>query len=151
MPEHPVELPAESESGATTASWARFRGGVGGPAELPPPDWARISLTQLVTELFRLRDRVHLLESDLIAVRMRTGATLTRGVMGGPNELPEGEGGGSGGRGGRWPGEIHELPELPVSRLVADLGSLVTRFTQFENQVNQQLGAITQRLDAMKR
>jgi hypothetical protein len=71
------------------------------------------------------------------------------GGVGGPQELPEGEGGGGSG-GGRipFPGEINELP---ISRLVAELSSLSSRFAQLEKNLTGQLGAITQRLDALKR
>jgi hypothetical protein len=84
-------------------------------------------------------------------------ARLTGGVarsfgggIGGPQELPEGEGGGGGGF-IPFPHEIHEIAELPVSRLAAELSSLVSRFVSFERNVIQQLASITQRLDAMKK
>jgi len=151
MPEHPAELPAESEGGGGRIDWSRIRGGIGGPNELPPPDWVRISVSQLVNEVFRLRNRVHALESNILATRMRAGAAgLFGGVIGGPNELPAGEGGGGGGGVGPIH-EIHEIAELPINRFVAELSTLLTRFSSFEKQVTQQLGAITQRLDAMKR
>lgn len=149
MPEHPAEIPAESEGGSGRIDWSRLRGGIGGPNELPPPDWVRISVSQLVNEVFRLRNRVHALESNILAARMNASARFF-GVVGGPQELPEGEGGGGGG-GGVIPHEIHEINELPVSRLVAELSSLVARFSAFEKNVSQQLAAVTQRLDAMKR
>jgi hypothetical protein len=155
MPEHPAELPAEGEGGGGRIDWTRVHGGIGGPNELPPPDWARISVSQLVNEIFRLRDRVHYLESGMLAVKMRGVGGFFGGGVGGPNELPEGEGGsgGGGGGGGRvpFPGEIHEINELPISRFLTELSSLVARFNQFERQVTQQLGAITKRLDAMKK
>jgi hypothetical protein len=150
MPEHPAELPAESEGGGGRIDWSRLRGGIGGPNELPPPDWVRASLSQVVSEVFRLRDKVHSLESNLLAVKMRGGASFFGGGIGGPPELPEGEGGGGGG-GGVIPHEIHEIHELPISRFVAELSSLVARFTAFEKNVSQQLAAINQRLDQMKR
>lgn len=149
MPENPAELPAEAESGGGgRIDWSRLRGGIGGPSELPPPDWVRRSFSQLVNEVFRLRNRVHALESQMLAGKIQGGA-LRFGGVGGPNELPEGEGGGGG-------GEIHEIheiqeiAELPISRFVAELGSLVAQFTQFQRQVTEQLGAITQRLNEMK-
>ena len=161
MANHPAELPAEGEGGSGSIDWSRIRGGIGGPAELPPFDWVKVSAAQLVSEVFRLRDRVHVLESSILAAKMRSGAGFGigrfGGVIGGPNEMPEGEGGGSGGGGfgGRfpWPPElpVPEIAELPISRFVAELGSLVARFTNFEREVVKQLGAITQRLDAMKK
>jgi hypothetical protein len=152
MPEHPAEIPAESEGGGGRIDWSRLRGGIGGPNELPPPDWVRISVSQLVNEVFRLRNRVHTLESSILAAKMNaTAARFFGGGIGGPQELPEGEGGGSGGGGGVIPHEIHEIAELPISRFVAEFSSLVTRFSAFEKNVSQQLAAITQRLDSMKR
>jgi len=150
MSGHPAEIPAESEGGSGRIDWSRLRGGIGGPNELPPPDWARISVSQLVNEVFRLRNRVHTLESNILAARMNATSRFFGGV-GGPQELPEGEGGGSGGGGGVIPHEIHEIAELPVSRLVAELSSLVARFSAFEKNMSQQLAAVTQRLDSMKR
>jgi hypothetical protein len=159
MAEHPAELPAEGEGGSGRIDWSRFRGGIGGPNELPPFDWVRLSAAQLVSEVFRLRNRVNGLENAVLAARLRGGAGLAAvafGGVGGPQELPEGEGGGSGGWSGGhgpWPPELPpgEIAELPISRFVAELGSLVARFAQFEKTVTQQLGAITQRLDTMKR
>jgi len=151
MSEHPAELP-EGEGGGSRRDFSRFRGGIGGPQELPPFDyWGRVSVSQLVSELFRLRDRVHFLESGLLAARMRFGAVAFGGI-GGPNELPEGESGGGGGR-IPFPGEIHpEIAELPpFSRLVTELSSLIARFDQFERQITQQLGAITKSLETMKK
>ena len=150
MPEHPAEIPAESEGGGGRIDWSRLRGGIGGPNELPPPDWVGISVSQLVNEVFRLRNRVHTLESNILAARMNATSARFFGGIGGPQELPEGEGGGGGG-GGVIPHEIHEIAELPISRFVAELGSLVARFSAFEKNVSQQLAAISQRLDAMKR
>ena len=147
MPEHPAEIPAESEGGSGRIDWSRLRGGIGGPNELPPPDWVRVSVSQLVNEVFRLRNRVHSLESNILAARMNS---RFFGVVGGPQELPEGEGGGGGG-GGVIPHEIHEINELPISRFVAELSSLVARFSAFEKNVSQQLTSISQRLDSMKR
>jgi hypothetical protein len=152
MPQNPAELP-EGEGGGGRSDLTRIRGGIGGPQELPPPDyWGRVSISQLVSELFRLRDRVHYLESGQLAAKMRAigGAVAFGGVIGGPNELPEGEGGG----GGRvpFPGEIHEIAELPpFSRLVTEFSSLIARFNQFERQITQQLGAITKSLETMKK
>jgi hypothetical protein len=149
MPEHPAEIPAESEGGSGRIDLSRIRGGIGGPNELPPD--FRISVAQLVNEVFRLRNRVHALESSILATKMSGGGARSfGGGIGGPNELPEGEGGGSG-TGGVIPHEIHEIAELPVTRLVAELGSLVSRFSSFEKNVSQQLAAITQRLDTLKR
>jgi hypothetical protein len=152
MPEHPAEIPAESEGGSGRIDWSRLRGGIGGPNELPPPDWVRFSVSQLVNEVFRLRNRVHALESNILAAKMNaTTARFFGGGIGGPQELPEGEGGGGGGGGIVFPPEIHELPELPISRFVAELSSLVARFTTFERNVSQQLAAINQRLETLKR
>jgi hypothetical protein len=108
-----------------------------------------------VRELFRLRNRVHYLETDLLATKMRAGPSLAAyfgGGIGGPNEMPEGEGGGTGGGGIHWPpGEIQEIAELPVSRLVTEVSSLGTRLNQLEANLGQQLRAITQRLDTLKK
>ena len=151
MSEHPAEL-FEGEGGGSRSDFSRLRGGIGGPQELPPFDyWGRVSVSQLVSELFRLRDRVHFLESGLLAARMRLGAGAFGGI-GGPNELPEGEGGGVGGGGRFPPPEIHEIAELPpFSQLVTEFNSLIARFNQFEKQITQQLGAITKSLETMNR
>ena len=150
MPENPAELPEGEGGGGGRIDWSRIRGGIGGPNELPPPDLFRAS--QLVNEIFRLRDRVHALESSMLASRFGASSFVARlGGIGGPNELPEGEGGGGGGGRIPFPGEIHEIAELPISRFGAELSSLVARFTQFEKTITQQFGAITQRLEAMKK
>ena len=121
---------------------------------MPGPDWVRGSVSQLVNEVFRLRDRVHGLESSMLAGRMRGRAMDFSGVIGSPPEMhvPEGEGGGTWG-GGRvpFPGEIHEINEMPISRFATEFAALATRFTKFESQVLQQLATITQRLDTMKK
>jgi hypothetical protein len=150
MPEHPAELPAEGEGGGFSG-WTRPHGGIGGPAELPPPDWVRFSAVQLVSEVLRLRNQVHALESAMLVARL-TGGVARRfgGGLGGPQELPEGEGGGGGGT-IPFPHEIHEIAELPVSRLVAELSSLASRFVSFERFAVQQFETITKRLDAMQR
>jgi hypothetical protein len=155
MPEHPAELPEGSGAGSGgRIDWSRIRGGIGGPNELPPPDWVRGSLSQLVNEVFRLRDRVHSLESSMLAGRMRVGNAAFGGVIGSPPEMPvpEGEGGG-GGWGGRVPipPEIQEINEMPISRFAAEFSALVTRFAKFESQVSQQLATISQRLDTLKK
>ena len=153
MPEHPAELPAEGEGGGGFGGWTRPHGGIGGPAELPPYDWVRFSAAQLVGEVLRLRNQVHALENAMLVARLTGGGIARRfgGGIGGPQELPEGEGGGGGGGSFPFPHEIHEIAELPVSRLVAELASLASRFVAFERSVTQQLAAITQRLDAIKR
>jgi hypothetical protein len=152
---NPAEIPAEMGGGGSGhIDWSKWHGGIGGPAELPPPDWVKVSAAQLVTEVFRLRNRVHVLESNILAAKMRAGgvSSFWGGIIGGPNELPEGEGGGGGGSGGgHWPGEIHEIAELPISRLVTEFASLVTRFAQFEAKVSAQLNTLSQRIDTLKR
>jgi hypothetical protein len=148
MPEHPAELP-EGESGGGGGRIPRRPGGIGGPNELPI-DWMRISASQLISEVFRLRDRVHALESNNLAVRMRAGG---RSFFN-PAEMPVPEGEGGGGGGWHFPPEIHEIHEineLPISQFVTELTGLVARFTQFERQVTQQLATIAQRLDTMKK
>ncbi len=138
MSGNPAELPAELSTGGGngTIDWSRIRGGIGGPAELPPFE-ARLSSAELVRELFRLRDRINVLESGALTQRLAP-QTMSRSFLGGPNELPEGEGGGGGGvfhpR-----GEIHEIAELPISRFVAEFASLASRFAQFETTVSKQL------------
>jgi len=151
MPEHPAELPAEAQEGGSGTFKFPGGGGIGGPAELPPFDFTKISIAQLVNEIFRLRNRVHILESNMLAARFRVGSSFFGGGIGGPNELPEGEGGGGGGGSIPFPGEIHEIAELPSSRFVAQLSGLVARFAQFEKLVTQQLDVITQRLGATKK
>ena len=142
MPEHPAELPAEGEGGSGRIDWSRVRGGIGGPAELPAVD--RISISQLVNEVFRLRDRMNAVENSMLAAKISGSA---RFAVGGPQELPEGEGGGGGGVGPIHEiHEIHEIAELPVSRLVQELASLNSRFVSFERQVLQQLNALSQQL-----
>lgn len=143
MPEHPAELPAENEGGGG------FRppspGGIGGPNELPAFNLAKkYQFSQLVNEIFRLRNRIHALESNIFAVKISSG--IRPGHW--PQELEESEGSGGG---TLFPPEIHEIDELPISRVVEQLSSLVVRFEQFEKQVSQQLGQITKRLDTMKR
>jgi hypothetical protein len=96
MPEHPAEIPAEAEGGGGgRIDWSRLRGGIGGPQELPAAVWARRSFSHVVDEVFTLRNRVHTLESHILAAKIQGGAA--RFGLGGPNELPEGEGGGGGG------------------------------------------------------
>ena len=141
MSGNPAELPAELGTGGGngTIDWSRIRGGIGGPAELPPFE-ARLSSAELVREVFRLRDRINVLEGGALSQRLAHNAT-TRSFLGGPNEMPEGEGGGGGGvfhpR-----GEIHEIAELPISRFVAEFAGLATRFSQFETTVTKQLADI---------
>jgi hypothetical protein len=149
MPENPAEMPAEGEGGSGTIDWSKLRGGIGGPNEIPIPDF-RISASQLVNEVFRLRNRVHVLESGMLAARMRAGSAASFfGGIGGPNELPEGEGGGGGEI--HELHEIHEIAEMPIGPFIAELGRLVARFTQFERSVLTQLATINQRLDSIKR
>jgi hypothetical protein len=150
MPENPAELPAEGEGGGGIR---RRPIGIGGPQELPPSDWNRISIAQLVSEVFQMRDRIHVLEGAMLAARLGGGAAVARSLrrgIGGPNELPEGEGeGGSIGR-VRFPGEIHEINEIPANRFATEFANFVARFTQFEKNVTQQLAALTQRMDAKR-
>jgi len=130
-------------------------GGIGGPAEIPPPEAYRtVSVAQLVNEVFRLRNRVHVLESSILVTKLQTFRGYIGGGIGGPNEIPvpEGEGGsGWGGWNGPIPGEIHEIAELPISTLVSEVSSLLTRFAHFEKTMTQQLGQLTQRLDSIKK
>ena len=140
----PAELPAEFMTGGNggTIDWSRIRGGIGGPAEMPNPD-ARVASTELIRELFRLRDRVYMLESGALQTRMASGFSARSFASAfHPAELPEGEGGG--GSGGFHPprGEIHEIAELPISRFFTELNTLTSRLTQFETQVSKQLGEI---------
>lgn len=141
MSGNPAELPAELGTGGGngTIDWSRIRGGIGGPAELPPFE-ARLSSAELIREVFRLRDRINVLEGGALSQRLAPQA-VSRSFLGGPNELPEGEGGGGGGvfhpR-----GEIHEIAELPISRFVAEFASLSSRFAQFETTVSKQLTEI---------
>ena len=141
MSGNPAELPAELSAGGGngTIDWSRIRGGIGGPAELPPFE-GRLSAAELVREVFRLRDRINVLEAGALSQRLAS-PTMARSFIGGPNELPEGEGGGGGGvfhpR-----GEIHEIAELPISRFVAEFASLSTRFAQFEKAITKQLADI---------
>jgi hypothetical protein len=149
MPEHPAEIPAENEGGSGRIDLTRIRGGIGGPNELPPQ--LSFSVSQLVNEVFRLRNRVHSLESNMLAARIG-GRSSFGGVIGGPQELPaESEGGGGGVIGGGViPHEIHEIAELQASRLVAELSNLAARFTALEKNISQQLATISQRLDAKR-
>jgi hypothetical protein len=145
QPPHPAELPAESEGGSGPRPRFPRPGGIGGPNELPPPDWVRNSFTQLVREVFRLRNKIHVVESTVAAMRIGSHVFL-------PQELPEGEGGGGG---GGFPPEIQEIVppeihELPIN-LAQEVASLSSRFLAFERTVLKQLEVITQRLDAMKR
>jgi hypothetical protein len=140
MSGNPAELPAELGTGGGngTIDWSRIRGGIGGPNELPA--FERLSSAELVREVFRLRDRINVLEGGALSQRLGS-QTMSRSFLGGPNELPEGEGGGGGGvfhpR-----GEIHEIAELPISRFVAEFASLSSRFAQFETTVSKQLTEI---------
>jgi hypothetical protein len=149
MPENPAELPAEMEGGGGIR---RRPIGIGGPPELPPPE-TRFSIAQLVSEVFRLRDRIHALEGGMLATKLGGGGGFAArsfgGGVGGPNELPEGEGEGIGIGRIRFPGEIHEIAELPT-RLATEFASLASRFTQLERNVTQQLATLTQRLDAKR-
>lgn len=144
----PPELPAEFGTGGSggTIDWSRIRGGIGGPAELPNPE-QRVSATELVREVFRLRDRVHALENVAISTRIAaspmasvSARSFFGGGIGGPQELPEGEGGGGGVFHPR--GEIHEIAELPISRFVAEFAALSSRFANFETAITKQLGEI---------
>jgi hypothetical protein len=149
MPEHPAEIPAESEGGGGGGGFRPPRGGIGGPNELSPYEWTRVSLAQLVSEIFRLRNRLNTLENTLLAAKLQVGGSFFGGGIGGPNELPEGGGGGFGG--GHIPHEIHEINELPISRFAAEISSLVARFAQFERSVSERLGEIAKRLNEIKR
>ena len=82
MPEHPAELPAEGEGGSGRVDLGRIRGGIGGPNELPP-FLTQVSVAQLVNEVFRLRNRVHSLESNILAARMSAGGARLFGGGGG--------------------------------------------------------------------
>ena len=140
MSGNPAELPAElgNGGGSGTIDWSRIRGGIGGPAGNPPFD-ARLSAAELVREVLRLRDRINVLEGGALTQRLAP-QMMSRSFLGGPNEMPEGEGGGGGGIGVFHPrGEINELP---ISRFVAEFASLATRFAQFETQVTKQLADI---------
>jgi len=139
MSGNPAELPAELGTGGGngTIDWSRIRGGIGGPAELPPFE-ARLSSAELIREVLRLRDRINVLEGGALTQRLAS-PVMSRSFLGGPNELPEGEGGGGGG------GVFHprgEINELPISRFVAEFASLSSRFAQFETTVSKQLADI---------
>jgi hypothetical protein len=142
MSGNPAELPAElgTDGGNGTIDWSRIRGGIGGPAEIPPFE-ARLSSAELVREVFRLRDRINVLEGGALSQRLAPHANA-RSFLGGPQELPEGEGGGGGGGVFHPRGEIHEIAELPISRFVAEFAGLASRFAQFETAVTKQLGDI---------
>ncbi len=148
MPENPAELPAETGEGGSGTF--RFpRGGIGGPNELPPYDWTRLSVVQLVSEVLQLRNRINTLENSFLSAKFQTRSVFFGGGIGGPNELPEGEGGGGGG--GHIPHEIHEINELPIARFVTELSTLVSRFAQFEVNILQRLETLSERVNAIKR
>jgi len=149
MPENPAEIPAETDGGGSGGGFRFPHGGIGGPNELPPYEFTRVSVAQLINEIFRLRNRLNTLENNFLAAKLQPRSAFFGGGIGGPNELPEGEGGGSGG--GVIPHEIHEINELPISRFVAELSSLVARFAQFERNVLQQLESISARVNAIKK
>jgi hypothetical protein len=139
MSGNPAELPAELGTGGGNGAidWSRIRGGIGGPAEIPPFE-ARLSSAELIREVLRLRDRINVLEGSALTQRLAP-QVMSRSFLGGPNELPEGEGGGGG------IGVFHprgEINELPISRFVAEFASLSSRFAQFETTVSKQLADI---------
>lgn len=140
----PAELPEGGEGGGSGR--IRLRpGGVGGPNEIPPIELSS-SFRNLLHEVFSLRNRVHALESDMLASRL--GGGFARAV-GGPNELPEGGEGGGGGIIVRPPKEIAELPAF--DRSVAAITGLVERFAALEKKVTDSFQALSTRIDALKR
>ena len=127
-----AELPAELGSGG---------GGFHLPhrpiAELPPV--TGLFGREAVDELFRLRDRVHALESQHLASKLKINFPPTKSELPpapealfryAPNELPEG---GEGGGGVYHP--IHEIAELPPF--------------EFGN-IAQYLSAVVQRISAVE-
>ncbi|WP_266168544.1 hypothetical protein [Dyella subtropica] len=108
-------------------------------AELPWAPYDRAS-PEALAELFRLRDRVHTLESQALAGRLKVThppryeipahiESMYRGDL--PNELPEGGEGGGGVYKSPW--HINELP--PPDQLLRDIGALVQRLLTVETQL----------------
>ncbi|CAB3749171.1 hypothetical protein [Paraburkholderia humisilvae] len=137
MPKTPIieELPA----GPTEGGGGRPLPHRPGWAELPAgPDYA--FAREAANELFRLRDRVHAMETQFLATRLRIHnpniheiprvEALSR--VGLPNELPEGGEFGGGGLGGGgvgyhpvpWPGELPPWEQLLARNLEAILQRL---------------------------
>ncbi|AIY41642.1 hypothetical protein LT85_2484 [Collimonas arenae] len=115
-----------------------------GPAELPVASSFGTG-REALTELFRLRDRVHSLESQFLASKLKFGAhnpnihelpthleALFRG--GWPNELPEGGEGGGGGVFHPRP-EIAELPPEVLSGLTQTLAAFTQRLSAIETSI----------------
>ncbi len=138
---NPAELPAELEGGGSGVF--HFPGRGPNPAELPI--FSSISVTELANELFRVIDRVHVLETAQLALRLRRPgvgnpaelpvfSTRARFL---PNELPEGGEGGGGGRVPRPGGEIAELPVFDGTRVLREISVLRGLVEQLAVQVKE--------------
>lgn len=146
MPEKPNELPEGGEGGGGGFNPGRWPGEF--PQELPP--WVqsviRVDAT-LIAAIVQLRDRLHQLETAQIVSSLSGGARLAAfrglgGIIGGPNELPEGSDGGGGGGVIHWPGEWPA--ELPVNRLV-DLEVRLTNIESMISALGKQIEGIAKR------
>jgi hypothetical protein len=88
-----------------------------------------VSVAQLINEIFRLRNRLNTLENNFLAARLQPRSVFFGGGIGGPNELPEGEGGGGGGGSFRMRSMKSMSYRSAVCRRIV---SLVARFARFE-------------------
>jgi hypothetical protein len=149
MAGEPNELPEGGEGGG---------GGILGwwpgrpiPSELPPDYFSRDRLsTALVSEILRVRNRLHQIENrNLVASILGRRSS----VIGGPNELPipEGGEGGEGGIGPVFPGE--NPAELPIIDQLArqQMTQLATRIGAFESRIVGLLGNLQKEIESLKK
>lgn len=146
MAGEPNELPEGGEGGGGSFPWGGIRGEY--PAELPVWDY-RIdrASSALLREVLQLRGRIQQLENAQIASSVfgRSPVAMARfGVIGGPNELPEGgEGSGGGGIHIPFPGEI---AELPIDTIFQRFSEILTQFAALEVRLVSALEGLDARL-----
>jgi hypothetical protein len=135
----PNELPEGGEGGGRGGV---FPGRGPNPAELPIDFVSRGRVnTALLTEVVRLRNRLHNFETQqLIGSVLGRAAT----VIGGPNELPPPEIDEGGGFGGGVIPPIPEINEIPIDRFARDL---TARMARLENLI----AGLARQIEGLKR
>ncbi|MBV8970173.1 MAG: hypothetical protein JO331_14110 [Verrucomicrobia bacterium] len=123
MPEHIAELP----TGPVEGGGGRVHPPHPGVVELPVGPVYYAFDREAVTELFRLRDRVHALESELLIIKFNP-----RSPRPNPHELPQhpdfilqrpG------------PGAPNELPPVEVGELTQYISAILARLTSIEASI----------------